>query len=193
MTFFLHEFDLRGLKRNQDWQVYWMARGCTYCGCQCRNDSTSFCSDMGLRFWYVSEKVECILFKMLRTGLAKTTYYRPQINGFVERIYRHLTEALMFYKPDWLETLLRVLLGLRTTVLEYLRASIVKLTYGTTLRLPGQFYEDNPLLDPPNYILKLQKILHTLRNIQSLRHGQKNISTFLKHYRIVAMCPERSF
>lgn len=81
----------------------------------------------------------------------------------------------MYYKVDWLEALPLVLLGLRTTVREDFAASISELTYGTTLRLPGQLYEDSPLSDPPAYVSKLQKIMCVFKPCQPLRHGQQKI------------------
>lgn len=77
---------------------------------------------------------------------------------------------LMCSKIDWLEALS---LELRTTEREDFGAFTTELTYTTTSRLPWELFEHTTLLDLHNYIIKLQKIMYTLRPVQTLRHEQE--------------------
>ena len=80
----------------------------------------------------------CNQFGIIRN---RTTSYHPQSNGMVERFHRQLKAAIMAHESPnpWTITLLAVLLGVRSAVKERLGRSAVEMTYGTTLRLPGEF------------------------------------------------------
>ena len=82
------------------------------------------------------------LMKLLGSKRTKTTAYHPEANGLIERFHRSLKSALRakMNQSNWLEHLLLVLLGLRTTVKDDLKCSSAEMVYGTTLRLPGQFF-----------------------------------------------------
>lgn len=99
-----------------------------------------------------------VLLKMLGIHLARTAAYTPQCNGMVERFHCPLKQALMCHGPDWYEALPMALLVLRSMVREDLQALTAQLTYGTTLRLPGQLYEQKALMNPPDYVTRLQTI-----------------------------------
>ncbi|XP_054713543.1 uncharacterized protein LOC129223004 [Uloborus diversus] len=112
---------------------------------------------------------------MLGIKLARTSPHRPQSNGLVERLHRPLKQALMCYKSDWFEALPLVLLGLRSTLREDLGASAAQLTYGSTLRLPGQLYEEKTLSNMPDYVARLQRLISSLSPSTPVRHGQQQI------------------
>ena len=82
------------------------------------------------------------LMTLLGTKRARTTAYHPQTNGVVERFHRQLEAALKTRpQPDlWTDVLPLVLLGIRTALKEDISATAAEMVYGTTLRLPGEFF-----------------------------------------------------
>ena len=91
------------------------------------------------------QQFESILFRslteLLGSNRIRTTAYRPAANGMVERFHRQLKAALRAQASaaSWAENLPLVLLGLRSCVKADFNATPAELTFGTTLRLPGQF------------------------------------------------------
>ena len=65
-------------------------------------------------------------------------------------------------QPDtsnWSENIPVVLLGIRTVPKEDLHCTAAELVYGTTLRLPGEFFDSSCLtatLDPASYVARLK-------------------------------------
>nr|XP_054924960.1 protein NYNRIN-like [Dermacentor andersoni] len=74
-----------------------------------------------------------------------TTTYHPISNGLVERFHRQLKYALAATEErNWTEALPLILLGIRTAVKTDIGCSAAELVYGTTLRLPGEFFTGSP-------------------------------------------------
>ncbi|KAL1447861.1 hypothetical protein WDU94_015627 [Cyamophila willieti] len=119
---------------------------------------------------------------LLGITLKNTTAYHPQGNGLVERSHRTLKAALMcrlnFSSDSWTLELPAVLLGLRASYKEDLQASPANLVYGTTLRLPGEYFEDpNSNIAVSDYAKKLHNIFENLRPKQTAWHT--NIKPFV--------------
>ena len=97
-----------------------------------------------------------------------TTAYHPIANGLIECLHRQLKAALKAHHHNpahWTEILPIILLGIRTAVKEDIGCSTAELVYGTTLRLPGEFFDDSAvdtLIDLANYVGKLKS---TMRNV----------------------------
>lgn len=76
------------------------------------------------------------LTELLGVKRAWTTAYHPQSNGMVERFHRQLKAALKT-RPNpssWVDSLPRVLLGIRTALKEDTHSTASEMVYGTTLR-----------------------------------------------------------
>ncbi len=82
------------------------------------------------------------LMRLLGTHHFRTTAYHPCANGLVERLHRQLKAALMAHSPQsqWIEALPLVLLETRSALKEDIACTSTQLVYGTTLRLPGDFF-----------------------------------------------------
>ena len=85
------------------------------------------------------------LSQLLSTKNIHTTAYHPQANSMVERLHRSLKALLRAELTciKWLEQLPLILLGLCTTV-KKLNYSAAEVLYGTTLRLPAQYFLNLP-------------------------------------------------
>src|SRR5215469_12032538 len=82
------------------------------------------------------------LMTLLGSERFSSTSYHPISQGIIERFHRQLKASLMAHPlPDrWMESLPLVLLGIRSSVKEDLQCSSAELVYGSTLRLPGEFF-----------------------------------------------------
>ena len=95
--------------------------------------------------------------QLLGSTRIRTTAYHPSSNGMIERFHRQLKAAIKAYpSPDrWTEALPMVLLGIRTCLKSDLGCSTAELVYGTTLKLPGDFFitpTPNSIPDPSSYV-----------------------------------------
>ena len=106
------------------------------------------------------------LTRLLGTQRIRTTAYHPISNGLVERFHRQLKAALKTYPtPErWITSLPMVLLGIRTALKEDLSCTAAELVYGTTLRLPGEFFTSSSELgDPSTYVSRLKSSMQLLQ------------------------------
>ena len=116
---------------------------------------TTITTDRGRQFesslWHA-------LMNLLDTTRHRTTSYHPQANGLVERFHRHLKGGLKarLAGPNWVDELPIVLLGIRTSLKEGLDCSSAALVYGTTLRLPGDFFTKSTPEDPASFLTRLR-------------------------------------
>ncbi|XP_031788001.1 uncharacterized protein LOC116417694 [Nasonia vitripennis] len=125
-------------------------------------------SDQGAQF-------ESGLFKelaqLLGAKLIHTTSYHPQSNGMVERFHRTLKAALGCCAHAWTDCLPTVLLGLRSAYKEDLKASPAEMLYGTTLRLPGEFFiSTTTTANQTNFVSSLKQLFNSIRPVPASRH-----------------------
>nr|VZI30320.1 unnamed protein product [Spirometra erinaceieuropaei] len=97
-----------------------------------------------------------------------TTAYNSSSNGLVERFHRQLKASLRAHEnpSHWSEPLPFVMLGIRTALKSDLECSAAELVYGTTLRIPGDFYghsQSSGNLDPSDYVQRLRQAMTHLR------------------------------
>lgn len=123
---------------------------------------------------------ESALFKQLNATLGiqhlRTTAYHPQANGIIERWHRALKTALKAKLTEkWTEELPLVLLGLRSAHKEDLNATPAEMTLGTTLRLPGQFFEPSKQdVNDGDFIKTLKDIMNRFRPTPTTHHSGSN-------------------
>ena len=124
------------------------------------------------------------LMVLLDSRRTRTTAYHPQCNRIVERFHRQLKAALKAQPnpASWMDALPLVLLGIRTTVKEDLSATAAEMVYGTTLRLPGEFFQSSDsmsVIDPTDYVSQLKTHMQYVRPTPP-RTAQRN--TYLMHW-----------
>ena len=115
--------------------------------------------------------------KLLGAEVHTTTAYHPQANGMVERFHHQLKAALKARTttPDWFAELPLVLLGIRSSWKVGPGCSPAELVYGSTLRLPGEFFQslDAKTMEPDSMFLKhLQQTMRTALPPAPVYHGK---------------------
>lgn len=121
--------------------------------------------------------------QFLGVNKVRTTPYHPQSNGAIERWHRGFKAALMARldnNKSWIDEMHTVMLGLRTAPRSDTGVSAAELTFGRTLRLPGEFFEGNDaqISNADNYVQHLQQVIRDLRP-RPLSH--KNSRTVFVH------------
>lgn len=114
----------------------------------------------------------------------RTTAYHPSSNGLVERWHRSLKAALMCHNtPNWADVLSTVLLGLRTHVRLDTGASPAEFVYGTTLRVPGEFFiQEDFTPDPQIFIEDFRQHMRQVKPVPTTHHIKKRPFQFKDLY-----------
>ena len=117
------------------------------------------------RGWQFESQLWNNLMALLGIKRSRTTAYHPQSNGMVERFHRQLKAALKAQPNpnDWMTSLPLTLLGIRTALKQDINSTAAELVYGTTLRLPGEFFTPSPttsLPNPSDFLNKLKSHFH---------------------------------
>ena len=120
------------------------------------------------------------LMHLLGSKRIRTTSYHPIANGLIERFHRQLKAALKS-QPNadhWIDSLPMVLLGIRTSLKEDIHCSSAELVYGTTLRVPGEFFPrigDDMLADPTTYVTRLKSAMQRLNTPPVRKQLQRTV------------------
>ena len=126
---------------------------------------SSVTTDRGRQF-------ECALWQRLMELLGckrlRTTSYHPIANDIIERFHRQLKSSIKACNNPitWTDSLPLILLGIRTTLKEDLHCTAAELVYGTTLRIPCEYFNDtktDTTDDPSNYVTNLKSIMQQLK------------------------------
>ncbi|CAH8610157.1 unnamed protein product [Schistosoma curassoni] len=135
---------------------------------------TNITTDRGAQF-------ESRLFQQLTELLGikriRTTSYHPMSNGMVERLHRQLKASLtaVISNNDWASKLPLVMLSLRSTIKQDIECCPAELVYGTTLRLPGEFFTAGKSVstDIADYVQRLKQHMSSLRITLPRQHQRR--------------------
>ena len=121
-----------------------------------------------------------LLTQLLGCKHLRTTAYHPIANGMIERFHRQLKSSLKAQTAanHWMETLPLALLSIRTAVKSDLQTSVAELLYGTSLRLPGEFFENtvtDGATDPTSFVARLRDIMRELKPPPVRAHPHRNV------------------
>lgn len=103
----------------------------------------------------------------------RTTPYHPQSNGIVERWHRTFKAAILCHEPTrWTHHLPSILLGLRVAYKPDVKASPAELVYGSTLKIPGEFFvNDRPTNIDSESVQLFREAMRKLRPTNTAHHS----------------------
>ncbi|GBM68676.1 Transposon Ty3-I Gag-Pol polyprotein [Araneus ventricosus] len=118
-----------------------------------------------------------LLSKLLGVQKIRTTPYHPSSNGIVERFHRSLKQSLKCHAfTKWTETIPVVLLGLRMALKEDLQCTSAELVYGSTLKLPAEFFETPSLnVEPHQFLKNLRNVMDQLKPVSTASHDRQKV------------------
>uniref|UniRef100_H2XY55 Gypsy retrotransposon integrase-like protein 1 n=1 Tax=Ciona intestinalis TaxID=7719 RepID=H2XY55_CIOIN len=121
-------------------------------------------ADRGKSFDSISWNTMCT---KLGINMIRTTSYHPSANGAIEGVHRLKTSLMCYDNPsDWYLYLPFVLLSFRAALKEDLGCcSSSKLVFGKTMRLPGEFFDDDVQTEPLNAEFA-KKLTHALTKVR---------------------------
>lgn len=133
-------------------------------------------SDQGRQF---ESSLFTQLMKYLGIAKIRTSAYHPQSNGGLERWHRCLKGALKarLTTASWADELPSVMLGLRAAPRNDTGVSAAELTYGQSLRLPGDFYDvtDKSIGDVSEFLDRLKQTISSLRPKPSIQRDSRTV------------------
>ena len=107
------------------------------------------------------------LTQLLGSKKIRTTAYHPSSNGLIERFHRQLKvgSKATLDSTHWVAALPMVLLGIHTSLKQDIGCFAAELVYGTTLRLPGEFFHssEDAHPDPVTYTSQLKRCMQQLQ------------------------------
>ena len=115
------------------------------------------------------------LLELLGCDRIRTTPYHPASNGMIERWHRVLKTAIMCHtEKEWMRVLSTVLLGLRAHVRADTDASPAEFLFGTTIRLPGEFFLPEDFTPNPRIFLEeFRERMRLVKPVPVTRHDKK--------------------
>ncbi|KAL1518322.1 hypothetical protein ABEB36_001961 [Hypothenemus hampei] len=115
------------------------------------------------------------LTKLIGCSKLRTTAYHPASNGIIERWHRSFKAAIKCHGTnDWVSVLPMVLLGLRTSFKEDIKSTAAEMLYGTSLRIPGEYFISEEMHPNPQiFVEKLREYMRTVRSAPTAHHVKK--------------------
>jgi transposase InsO family protein len=134
------------------------------------------------------------LLKISGTIHQMTTSYHPQSNGMIERFHRQLKSALRakLHSTDWLSQLPIIMLGIRSAVKEDIGCSAAQMVFGSSPRLPGNFYKTETQMASEPFLRQLQQTISDCSFVNPKWHGnskQQHLKGLDRCHFVHVQCP----
>ena len=126
------------------------------------------------------------LAKLIGCRHIRTTAYHPASNGLIERWHRSLKAAIRCHEnKNWIEVFPAVMLGLRNSYKEDIKATAAEMVYGTCLRLLGEFFIDSKTpgdfsLSQEQFSQEFRQQMQTVRPTPMKHHSRRSYFIFNK-------------
>lgn len=116
------------------------------------------------------------LSKLLGSKRIRSTPYHAQANGMIERFHRTMKAAIECHKTTWSDALPIVLMGLRASHKEDIESTPAEMLYGTTIKLPGEFFNSggNDYL-ASEFVKDLRRTMEQLRPVPAASHNNDKV------------------
>lgn len=134
-------------------------------------------TDQGTQF---ESRMFQALLSLIGTQRVRTTPYHPQSNGLIERWHRVFKAALMCHvEGNWVRKLSTVMLGLRAHTRTDTGASPAEFLFGTTIRLPGEFFLPEDITPDPNFFIEeFREYMREIRPVPTVHKNKTKIFYF---------------
>lgn len=107
----------------------------------------------------------------------RTTAYHPAANGLIERYHRVLKASIKCYETEkWVEVLPLILLGLRLSYKEDIKACPAELVYGCSLRVPGEFLDESKSkknISESDFVNDFRSKMQAIKPQQTSNHAKR--------------------
>ncbi|XP_058808287.1 uncharacterized protein LOC131673915 [Phymastichus coffea] len=149
-------------------------------------------SEQGSQF---ESRLFTALLSLIGCQRIRTTAYHPAANGLIERSYRVFKAAIMCHQDtDWTRTLSTILLGLRCHVRADTNASPAEFKFGTTLRLPGEFFLLEDFTPDPNiFIEEFCEYMRLIRPVPVTHKHKKRALPYNGPYKVFLILDKSVF
>lgn len=112
------------------------------------------------------------LNRLLGITHLRTTAYHPCANGMIERLHRTIKAAIKCRaNVSWTDVLPTILLSHRSTLKEDLGATPAEMLFGTTVRLPGEFFDNTEPIQPNEFVDQLRIIMRQHQHRPGTNHN----------------------
>ncbi|GFY39514.1 integrase catalytic domain-containing protein [Trichonephila inaurata madagascariensis] len=77
--------------------------------------------------------------------------------------------------PRWTQVLPFVFLGLRSVIKLDINATAAEMVYGTTIRLPSDFFQDTGTNNVSEFVQQLKQTMHNIKPVPTSSQGRKTV------------------